>query len=99
MPTFRSSEFGWDLLRRRPEMLISIVILEAAEGEVAYPAWQSTTHTQETFLESLHVLFPATTGRGSYSVSYLSRNRYPDAGDFYGKNIWVISWMEDLIPG
>lgn len=45
MPTFRSSEFGWDLLRRGPETLISIVILEAAEGEVAYPVWQSITHT------------------------------------------------------
>lgn len=52
MPTFRSSEFGWDLLRRGPETLISIVSLEAAEGEVAYPAWQSITHTRETFLWS-----------------------------------------------
>lgn len=79
-------------------MLISIVSLEAAEGEVAYPAWQSTTHTGN-LPESLHALFPATTGRGSNSVSHLSRNRYLDAGDFYGKNIWVMSWMEDLIPG
>lgn len=99
MPTFRSSEFGWDLLRRRPETLISIVSLEAAEGEVAYPAWQSITHTQESFLRSLHVPFPATRGKGSNSVNHLYRNRYPDAGYFYGKNIWIISWMEDLIPG
>jgi hypothetical protein len=85
---------------RRPETLISVVSLEAVEGEVAYPAWQIITDKLNLSAEaSCPFLFQPPHEKGQIQPITCTRADTQMLGAFMAKNIWIISWMEDLISG